>query len=330
MKIAIKNLSLLFTALALVFTTACSNDDDDNQPTNEQPVQPTIADLASATDELSILVDALTATDLLGAVQDPNANLTVFAPNNQAFTNLLTQQGVSSLEELENTLTTPVLRNILLYHVLGVRANSDQVQQGYYTTLAENEAGFNLSLFANTASGVSINNVSTVQTADVQALNGVVHIVDAVFLPLNIKDLVLVNSNFSLLETSLETADNNPAELLDNDDIYTLFAPNNTGFGQLLTDLNLSSLEEVVGAIGTDGLFEVLAYHLVPGNVRAENVTNGTTVSTMLTGETFVTNTNQGVTLTDARARVATVVETDITGTNGTIHVINNVILPTE
>ncbi|MGY6562014.1 MAG: fasciclin domain-containing protein [Luteibaculaceae bacterium] len=313
----------------LVFSSSCSNDDDDDLPPAGPPAPTaTIAELATATADLSILVEALTRTDLVGAVSDPNANLTVFAPTNEAFGNLLSDLGLADLDALEAALTTNGLRNVLLYHVLGIRATANQVQTGYFSTLATNSAEFNLSLFASAGSGVTVNGVSNVTTADILAVNGVVHIVDAVITPLNIVELASLNPDFSLLVAALVASANNPIDILSGDDNFTVFAPNNAGFAQLLQDLQLSSLEAVVGAIGTDGLFEVLAYHLVAGNVRASDVTPGNVATVQ--GETFSVAVNGGVVITDQRNRTANVIATDVTATNGTIHVINNVILPAE
>jgi len=326
MKNLMKSLLMLFMASAVVFTTACNNDDDEN--TNNLPPQPNIAEVATGNASLSILVDALTRTNLVGAVSNANASLTVFAPTNAAFEALLSDSGFDNLDQLEAAVTTDGLRNILLYHVLNFRAASNQVVTGYLPTLATNGNNNNLSVYISTASGVMLNNTATVTTADLSASNGVIHVIDAVITPRNIVELLQVNPDFSSLVAAVGASANNPAALLSNEDaVYTLFAPNNDGFGALLQYLELPDLNAVVEAVGAEGLFNILAYHIVDGNVRAANVTAGN-VATLSTGNTFNVSTTNGVVITDNLERLANVVATDITAVNGTIHVIDNVILP--
>merc|ERR1719408_724513 len=73
-----------------------------------------IADVASTVDDLSVLVDALVAADLVGALSDPASEFTVFAPTNSAFVELLGALGLESLGDIPlETLT-----DVLLYHVV--------------------------------------------------------------------------------------------------------------------------------------------------------------------------------------------------------------------
>jgi transforming growth factor-beta-induced protein len=92
----------------------------------------TIADIAVANSEFSILVEALMKADLVGAVADMDAELTVFAPTNDAFVALLSDLGVSSLDDIP----VETLTDILLYHVIGSKAMSGDLSSGYYPTLS--------------------------------------------------------------------------------------------------------------------------------------------------------------------------------------------------
>ena len=112
----------------------------------------TIADIAVANSEFSILVEALMKADLVGAVADKEAELTVFAPTNDAFVALLSDLGASSLDDIPvSTLT-----DILLYHVIGSKAMSGDLSSGYFPTLST-YSGNNVSMYIMVDGGVYIN-----------------------------------------------------------------------------------------------------------------------------------------------------------------------------
>jgi len=113
----------------------------------------TIADIAVANSEFSILVEALIKADLVGAVADMEAELTVFAPTNDAFMALLSDLGASSLDDIP----VETLTNILLYHVIGSKAMSTDLSSGYYPTLSS-YSNNNISMYIMVDDGVKINN----------------------------------------------------------------------------------------------------------------------------------------------------------------------------
>jgi transforming growth factor-beta-induced protein len=324
MKKLLTNMSKLLLVAGLTMAVGCKKDDDP-APT---PELKTIAEIASNDPNFSILVDALTRTNLVAAVNDPNANLTVFAPTNAAFAALLTELGLPDLDAVEQALGTEGLANVLLYHVLGAKVMSANVSTGYVATLGTRAADQNLSLFINTQSGVRINNRAAVTTVDVEASNGVIHIIDRVILPLSIYQLLEVNPNYTALVAALGVADGNLDDLTDDPAAgpFTLFAPNDAAFGALLQTLGLPDLAALVGAIGTDGVSDVLLYHVVSGNIRSNQVPAGDVAT--VNGEDITISTTGGVTITDANGGTVTVTNVDIQGTNGVIHTINGVLLP--
>lgn len=319
-----------FALIAGVLTmglTSCEKDDNDDD--NSQPQQKTIAEIASETPRFSILVDALTRTNLVGAVSDENAQLTVFAPNNDAFTAALNALGLADLDALENALGTDGLRNVLLYHVLGAEVKAADVTTGYVATQATNADGDPLSVYINTSMGVMLNGSSEVENADIDASNGVIHEIKAVILPLNIYQLLSVNPEFSSLVTALGVADGNLDSVLADAATgpVTLFAPDDDAFGQVLTDLNLASLNDLVAAVGgTSGLSNILLYHVVGGNITSDDVSAGSV--TTLQGDDITFNTSNGVSITDGSGNTVNVEVTNIQGTNGVIHSLDYVLLP--
>ena len=108
---------------------------------------------------------------------------------------------------------------------------------------------------------------------------------------------------------------------------FTLFAPNENAFGMLLTELMIADVSALVAALGTDGLADVLTYHVVAGNINSDEVPSGAVAT--VNGDDITFDLSSGVMITDARMRTSNVVEVDIQGTNGVIHAISKVILPT-
>ena len=320
-----KKIAFFFLALGLTLTSC--NDDDDNNVT-PTPAPKTIAEIASADANFSILVDALTRTNLVGAVADANASLTVFAPNNAAFTTLFQEVGVANIAELETAIGTDALANVLLYHVIGAKVMAADVSTGFVTTLATGPNDANLSAFISTASGVRINNTASVIQTDIEASNGVIHAIDRVYMPATIAQLATYAGSFTNLLTAAGVADGGIDSTLSDATAgpFTLFAPNDDAFAALLTELQLGSLNDVVAAIGTDGLADVLLYHVLAGNVRSNQVVAGDV--TALNGSTFNISTTGGVTITDLASRTSNVVAFDVQGTNGVVHVIDRVIIP--
>lgn len=312
------------TALSLFFVsfTACSDDDDGTTP---PPVETnTIADFVANNDNYSSLAAALEVAGLT-ATLDGTTNYTVFAPDNDAFAAFLADSGFASLDEVP----VDVLTQILLNHVQQGEIMSGDLSTGYISSMAVGSASEeNLSMYINTEDGVTINGVSSVETADIEVDNGVIHAVDAVIGLPNIVTFATADPTFSTLvaaltrepeytfvETLMSTEDPSP---------FTVFAPTNQAFAHLLEELEASSLDD----ISSDVLATVLTYHVVASaNVRSSDLSDGMMVTT-LSGDDFTVNLGDNVTITDANGRTSTVVAADVQANNGVIHVIDTVLLP--
>jgi transforming growth factor-beta-induced protein len=121
---------------------------------------------------LSTLVGAVVATDLLEALQNPEASFTVFAPTDEAFGNL----PAGTLE----SLTVDELRNILLYHVVDTRILSTDLADGTYEL--QTLSGDMIEVVV-AAEAITINGNASVIGADFNGTNGVVHTISNVLLP---------------------------------------------------------------------------------------------------------------------------------------------------
>jgi uncharacterized surface protein with fasciclin (FAS1) repeats len=131
----------------------------------------TIVDVASASDDFSTLVTALSAAGLVETLQGPGP-FTVFAPTNEAFAAL--PAGV--LDKLLLPENKEALTKILTYHVLPREVMAADIADGNAATVE------GLTVALSTADGVTVNGAKVV-TADVVASNGVIHAIDAVILP---------------------------------------------------------------------------------------------------------------------------------------------------
>lgn len=130
-----------------------------------------IVGVASANPTTSTLVTALDAAGLVSTLQGPGP-FTVFAPTDDAFAAL--PAGV--LDKLVQPQNKDALTKILTYHVVSGEVPSSKVTDGDVPTLEGQ------SITLSTANGVTVNGAK-VTTPDVEASNGVIHLIDTVLLP---------------------------------------------------------------------------------------------------------------------------------------------------
>ena len=133
---------------------------------------PSIVDIAVSNPDFSILVAALAKAELVEALQ-AEGPFTVFVPTNAAFEALLGELGITA----EELLGQPQLADVLLYHVVSGAVLSTDLQNGM---TAETLGG--QSITVDLTDGVKINK-SAVEIADIQASNGVIHVIDSVLIP---------------------------------------------------------------------------------------------------------------------------------------------------
>ena len=320
-----KNL-LNFKKLAVIvlFSTlgiSCNNDDDNNEPV---VVDTTITGVASANKDFSILVQALTKADLAKTLQGAGP-YTVFAPTNAAFTAFLKTTPYATI----NDVPTATLTQILLNHVVSGNVKSTDLTTGYIKTLAKGGASTTntLSMYVDLTSGVKLNGVAKVITPNIAASNGVIHSVDAVIALPTIVDHAVANPNFSTLVAALTY---NPASGFAatlsgaTNSPFTVFAPTNAAFGAFLTETDYSGLAAIPPAV----LEKTLKYHVVTGaNVQASQLTNDQIIATF-SGQS-VTVKFTPTRLLDVSNRNSNITATDVQCSNGIIHVLDKVLLPT-
>lgn len=318
-----KKLFKILPILLISLTTlqSCNNNDDENV----EDVS-TIVNLAVDSADLTSLVAALDRANLVSALNGEGP-FTVLAPTNDAFAAFLSANNFNSLEDVP----VDILTKVLLNHVISGSLISTDLSTGYANTLATSAASQTpLSIYVDTSNGVRFNGVSSVSAADILAVNGVIHKVDAVIGLPNIVTFATADPNFSTLVSALTRSDltTDFVGVLSTDSStapapFTVFAPINDAFNRLLTELNVASLSE----IDEPTLDVVLKFHVVGGaNVLDSNLTDNLTVST-LSGD-ITADITGGARLTDSSGRVSDIIATNVQANNGVIHAINKVILP--
>ena len=313
MKINERILLMVFGVLAFT-VISCSDDDDAVVP---PPTADNIVDIAASTPELSTLVEALTMyPDLVNTLSAPGT-FTVFAPDNNAFAAVLGAIGQSSLDDV----SPDVLEDILEYHVASSAALFAADLSDGQTVGMVNGSSVVVSLPGN---GVLINDAQ-VSTADIEASNGVIHIVNSVLIPpamlpvLNtIVAPVFFDKDFTTLVAAVQAADPAILSLLISagpaGNGLTLFAPTNEAFEAAgITELP----DEAT-------LNAVLRYHVLDGTVTSGDLPAGGAEIQTLNGKFNLSNVDAGVFI-NGKSQVT---EVDITEDNGVVHVINRTLLP--
>jgi uncharacterized surface protein with fasciclin (FAS1) repeats len=323
-----KNVLLSLLLAGSVLFTACNDDTEDPQPQDNNTTEEsnTIIDVAEA-NNFTILLAALDRVDLTSTLE-ADGPYTVFAPTDEAFADLLVELQVDSLGDISDA----VLKDVLLNHVVSGKVMAGDLVEGYVSTLAPGAQETNASLYVNLENGVRLNGRADVTSQDVDADNGVVHVINKVLLIPNVVDAAVANPNFSTLVAALTDSRHDAADdfvgILSAEGPYTVFAPTNAAFDSLLaSNENWNGL----GDIPIETLSAVLKYHVVAGdNVTSGEITDGAMPETFQ-GQTITLNTgNNTVTVTDANGGVATVQIADVQTANGVIHAIDKVILPAQ
>jgi uncharacterized surface protein with fasciclin (FAS1) repeats len=345
---------MFIAVVAAVLMLSGCNDDDDDKP-SAQPK--TILETARENANLSSLVAALdfasNGGDLVALVSNPGT-LTVFAPTNAAFDALardLTGSSTATAATILVPANRDLVRGILQYHVLTSRVASSQIQLGRAIV----PAGGNFFKIEQQSGGLVItdgrNRTSNITTANVEATNGIVHVIDRVLLPPN-RSIVGIATDATLASTTgslvaaLQFADQlNPGEtvgpglipLLNGAGTFTVFAPTNAAFTALATELGTTVaalLDPASPSVAANRTLvrNVLRFHVLTSRVLRAEIPANTAITPALgaTGGTFTiaVPATGNPAITDARNRVSNITATDTFATNGVVHIIDRVLLP--
>jgi uncharacterized surface protein with fasciclin (FAS1) repeats len=329
---------LLLVSLLTAFS-ACRKDAlmDVQQPTPNGIVSDrsnTIVDIAIGNPDFSTLVAAVVKTGLVEFLSRSSLNATVFAPNNAAFAALPAPfnnaQNIGNITDAQQIKT---LGQILRYHVSAGAKTAAQLPNGSYTTYKTSATpNDNLIYVGRSIPGdVYINGVSKVIAANIQADNGIIHVIDKVlFFPTqDIAQIAIKNGNFTALVAALKKTGLANIFLSPTTNA-TVFAPTDAAFAALPAPLNSAAGINSINDAGTiNTLRNVLLYHVVGGRVFSVDLREGITVPTLLPAKSVSISLAGGPTVKGAGNSTASkIVLTDLLARNGAIHVIDQVLLP--
>jgi uncharacterized surface protein with fasciclin (FAS1) repeats len=270
-----------------------------------------IVDIAVEDGRFTTLVAAVQAAGLVDALKGEGP-LTVFAPTDDAFAALPAGTVEALLADI------PALTDILLYHVAEgkvmaadvVELSNAMTLQGQYVDIAVEDGK------------VMIDGAQVIIT-DIEASNGVIHVIDAVILPesRDIVDIAVEDGRFTTLVAAVQAA--GLVDTLKSEGPFTVFAPTDDAFAALPA----GTVEGLLADI--PALTDILLYHVVPGKVMAADVVglDGQSAGTALEGQSIDIKLDMSNVYLNEDVQV---IITDIETSNGVIHVIDAVLLPPQ
>jgi len=310
----------------------------------------TLVDIVVETESLSQLEAAVIKADLVETLSSEGP-FTVFAPTDDAFMGLLMALGedYSSLEDFDTDEEIALLRDILLYHVIPAEVLAADLAAGEVgTALTDNSIEIIESGDTFVIGDASDTNANILET-DIEATNGVAHVIDKVLLPqsavdfvaslqmMNIVEIAIATDDLSILVDALVLADQQAnaglVDTLSGEGHFTVFAPTNQAFVDLLDALgdDYNSLADFDTQEEVDLLVSILTYHVVAGTEAfSTDLSNGQHIPTVNGANVGINLSNGGVHIVDATHENATVVIPDVDASNGVVHVIDKVLLPQE
>ena len=349
----------LLAVFALIVAACSSDDSDDTTTTTTAPPAAeegqSVLDLAVEAGQFSTLTAAIDAAGLNETLEGEGP-FTVLAPTDAAFDDAFAALGITPEELLAN----PALADILTYHVLPQAADSQLIATLDGSTV-DTVNGQPIAI--NVVDGeIVINETATVVSADLEADNGIVHVINAVLLPPDVAETLGVAASDDMEEeeetsttTTTEAMDEEPtiAEIVADSaagdpaeftvllaaldtaglvdalntpgDELTVFAPTDEAFGKLLADLGVTAEE----LLADPDLANILLYHVAPGVFDSATVIAAAPIDALETlnpdGATLKVEVVDGAVVINESAEV---IQVDVVASNGVIHVIDAVLVP--
>ena len=270
-----------------------------------------IVDTAIGAGGFETLVAAVQAAGLVETLEGPGP-FTVFAPTDEAFAAL----PPGTVERLLEPANRDALRALLTYHVVAGR-----VPAAAAGALRNAETVNGQRVAIKVEEGRLKIDQATVQSADIGASNGIIHVIDGVLLPAdqNIVSLAQAAGSFETLLAAATAA--GLADTLTGSAPLTVFAPTDEAFAKLPE----GTVERLLAEEGLTTLERILTYHVVAGRVYSDQALAAQRVHTV-NGERLA------VRFADGRVRIndAALVANDLDASNGVVHVIDTVLLPPE
>jgi transforming growth factor-beta-induced protein len=291
----------------------------------EAPAAKSIVDIAASDERFSTLVSAVTAAGLVDTLKGEGP-FTVFAPTNDAFAAL----PAGTLDSLLKPEGKQQLTDILLYHVVPGKVMAADVA-ALNGKMADTALEGKQIAIKTDMGNVYLNDDVKVVTTDIEAANGVIHVIDAVLLPpteeasasmdkSDIVDTAVADGRFKTLVAAVQAA--GLVDTLKGEGPFTVFAPTDDAFAALPA----GTLDTLLKPENKQQLIDILTYHVVAGKVMASDVTGLDKAATVL-GKDINIKVEDGKVILNDKVQV---ILTDIETSNGVIHVIDGVLLPPQ
>jgi uncharacterized surface protein with fasciclin (FAS1) repeats len=305
-QISVRLLTLLMTFSFSLTFVGCDDDEED-----VDVVENTIAQQIDLNQDYTLLAAGLEASGLYDDLNMADQNYTLLAPPDAALINA----GVNS----PDAYTADQWREILSYHVI-----TDEILLTELYDEAELDMLQGTVYLSQLQDNVAFNGTASVFEANVGASNGVIHAINGILMPpeREVSAIIEERDDLETLQAAIERL--GLADDLSQAAPYTIFAPSDDAFEELLDALEAGGLSQVPD----DQLTEILQYHVVSSRVFSSDLEEGN-VNTLL-GMPFSISFDGGLVITDASdvTQNSSIDEANILGTNGVIHVIDEVLLP--
>jgi uncharacterized surface protein with fasciclin (FAS1) repeats len=268
-----------------------------------------IVQVAVKAGSFNTLVAAVKAGGLVDTLSGKGP-FTVFAPTDEAFAKI-PKDTLAFLLKPENV---DDLRAILTYHVVPGKVMAKDVVK---LSSADTANGQSVSVrFDEKDKAVFIDGARVVK-ADVEASNGVIHVIDRVIMPKDIVDVAISSGSFNTLVAAIKAA--GLEDTLKGKGPFTVFAPTDEAFAKISKE----TLNDLLKPENKAKLQAILTYHVVSRKFDAKSVAKTDSFKTV-NGQSLEIQLRKGSVYVDN----AMVVKTDIQANNGIIHVIDTVLIP--
>ncbi len=254
-------------------------------------------------------------------------SFTFFAPTNEAFEKFITEnEAYNSINDIPSAIIT----DLLDYHLIKNKGYilRDTFTEFLPTTSLSNFDGPN-SLFIKTEGSIRINGERKVALQDVRLKNSIIHMMGEVATPISLLDIIEVHPELTTFAELFEREDiaSDINELLNGEGPFTIFAPTNGAFSDLFSELEING----IGGIPVAELKKVLQYHIIKtDNLRSENLEPSSKISTLLSNQELTIGVSNNIKNIRGNNRTANLISTDGQGSNGVLHLIDKVLIPTN
>jgi uncharacterized surface protein with fasciclin (FAS1) repeats len=277
-----------------------------------QDARKNVVQVAAEAGQFQTLLAAAKAADLVETLSGKGP-FTIFAPTDEAFGKL----GKATITDLLKPENKSKLAAILTYHVVGSKLPAAKVV-GEKSLMSLQGSP----LAVEVKDGKVRIGGANVVTTDIMASNGVIHVIDSVMLPPAAPNLVEAATKAGTFGTLLKAAvAAGLADTLAKGGPFTVFAPTDAAFAKL----GDATIADLLLPANKDRLATILKHHIVAGEVKAAQAV-GLKEAKALDGSMLNLKYDGKVLMVGG----SKVVATDVMASNGVIHVVDAVILPTN